>query len=213
MHLACPDHERAQARTGRENTLNPVEPLVQGFRDLVANVPEVVQPLIIALAGAVPFVEGELATTVGVLGGLNPIVAGIAAAGGNFLCVFLIVTLSSRVRTAALARREAVRVAVSSTERDRDGLAEVPAQRSPAKEKPESKGKERFRRYLNRFGVPGASLLGPLAMPTQFTAALLVAGGVSKPWVLLWQGIAIILWTAISTVSAWLAVLVVYNVG
>lgn len=191
--------------------MNPIEPLVQGFQDLVANVPDVVQPLIIALAGAVPFVEGELATTVGVLGGLNPIVAGIAAAGGNFLCVFLIVTLSSRVRTATLARRarrEAVRVSVDSTEPGGDA-----AEETPAKEKPESKGKERFRRYLTRYGVPGASLLGPLAMPTQFTAALLVAGGVSKPWVLLWQGIAIIAWTTVSTVSAWLALLVVYNVG
>ncbi|WP_308292314.1 small multidrug efflux protein [Promicromonospora umidemergens] len=170
-----------------------------------------VQPLVIALAGAVPFVEGELATTVGVLGGLNPIVAGIAAAGGNFLCVFLIVTLSSRVRTATLARRarrEAVRVPVNPTERGSDAPEEP-----PTKVKPDSKGKERFRRYLDRYGVPGASLLGPLAMPTQFTAALLVAGGVSKPRVLLWQGIAIILWTAISTVSAWLALIVVYNVG
>jgi hypothetical protein len=191
--------------------VNPVEPLVQGFRDLVADVPEVVQPLIVALAGAVPFVEGELATMVGVLGGLNPIVAGIAAAGGNFLCVFLIVTLSSRVRTATLARRERREtVGVSVTATVSSGAA---AEEAPAKEKPESKGKERFRRYLNRYGVPGASLLGPLAMPTQFTAALLVAGGVSKPWVLLWQGIAITLWTAISTVSAWLALLVVYNVG
>jgi len=174
--------------------MNPLEPLVQGFRDLVADVPDVIQPLIIALAGAVPFVEGELATTVGVLGGLNPVVAGIAAAAGNFLCVFLIVTLSSRVRTATLARRA----------RRED---------APVNKKPESKGKERFRRYLNRYGVPGASLLGPLAMPTQFTAALLVAGGVSKPWVLLWQGIAIIAWTTVSTVSAWLALIVVYNVG
>lgn len=191
--------------------MNPVEPVVQGFRDLVANVPDVVQPLVIALAGAVPFVEGELATAVGVLGGLNPIVAGIAAAGGNFLCVFLIVTLSSRVRTATLARRarrEAVRVPVNPTERGSDAPEEP-----PTKVKPDSKGKERFRRYLNRYGVPGASLLGPLAMPTQFTAALLVAGGVSRPRVLLWQGIAIILWTAISTVSAWLALIVVYNVG
>lgn len=193
--------------------MNPVEPLVEGFRDLVANVPELVQPLIIALAGAVPFVEGELATTVGVLGGMNPIVAGIAAAGGNFLCVFLIVTLSSRVRTATLARRETARVTVGSTEQGVDTPDGAPAQSSSTEEKPESKGKERFRRYLNRYGVPGASLLGPLAMPTQFTAALLVAGGVSKPWVLLWQGIAIILWTAISTVSAWLALLVIYNVN
>jgi hypothetical protein len=188
--------------------MNPVEPLVQGFRDLVANVPEVVQPLIIALAGAVPFVEGELATTVGVLGGLNPIVAGIAAAGGNFLCVFLIVTLSSRVRTATLARRarrDAVRVSVGSAEPDGDAVEDA-----PAVAKPESKGKER---YLTRDGVPGASLLGPLAMPTQFIAALLVPVGCPGPGVLLWQGVAIIAWTAVLTISAWLALIVGYNIG
>ena len=68
--------------------------------------------------------------------------------------------------------------------------------------KPESKGRQRFRRFLIRFGVPGASLLGPLALPTQFTSAMLIASGVSRRWVLLWQGIAIIIWTGVTTLVA-----------
>ena len=70
---------------------------------------------------------------------------------------------------------------------------------------PESKGRQRFKRWLVRFGVPGASLLGPLAVPTQFTSAMLVAAGTPRGWVLLWQAAAIILWTTVAAVSIWAA--------
>ena len=53
-----------------------------------------------------------------------------------------------------------------------------------------------------RFGVPGASLIGPLALPTHLTAATLVATGVRRNWVLLWQVVAIVLWTTIITLAA-----------
>lgn len=66
----------------------------------------------------------------------------------------------------------------------------------------ESKGRQRLRRFVVRFGVPGASLLGPLALPTQLTAATLVASGVDKTWVMLWQIIAIVLWTTLVTLVA-----------
>lgn len=116
--------------------MNPIEQLIRGFQDLVAQVPELVQPLVVMLAGAVPFIEGEIAAMVGVIGGINPI---------------------------------------------------------------------EFKRWLVRFGVPGASILGPLAIPTQFTSAILVAGGTPRGWVLLWQAVAITLWTTIGTVSLWAA--------
>jgi hypothetical protein len=163
--------------------VNPFETLVQNFRDLVAEVPEVIQPFVVMLAGAVPFIEGEGASPIGVLGGIHPVVAGIAAASGNFLCVLIIVLISSRARTAAVAHGH--------------------RSDQPAEQRPESKGRQRFRRYLVRFGVPGASLLGPLAVPTQFTAAMLIASGTSRSWVLLWQAIAIVLWTTLTTTVAW----------
>jgi hypothetical protein len=50
------------------------------------------------------------------------------------LCVFLIVTLSSRIRTATFARREAARVSVGATKE------------APAKEQPTSKGGRPARR-------------------------------------------------------------------
>lgn len=176
--------------------MNPIENLVQSFQDLVAQVPELLQPFIVMLAGAVPFVEGEVAAMVGLVGGLNPILAGIAAATGNFISVLLVVLLTSRARTAVVDRRNA-RVAVPVG-------APSPAEEF-APEPAESKGRAKFKRWLVRFGVPGASILGPLAIPTQFTSAMLVAGGTSRAWVLLWQGVAIIIWTTLATVSAWAA--------
>ncbi|MGO1362748.1 MAG: small multidrug efflux protein, partial [Brevibacterium aurantiacum] len=53
-----------------------------------------------------------------------------------------------------------------------------------------------------RFGVPGASLLGPLAIPTQITSTILVSSGVKTSWILLWQGIAIVVWTTLTTLIA-----------
>ncbi len=161
--------------------MNPIDP-VRSFQDLVAQVPEIIQPIIVVLAGAVPFIEGEGAGAIGVVGGIHPVVAGIAAAAGNFLSVLGVVLLSSRVRTAAMAGRAQ--------------QAELPAE-------PESKGRRRFRRWLVRFGVPGASILGPLAIPTQFTSAMLVAAGTPRGRVLLWQAVAIVLWTTVATALAW----------
>ncbi|GAA2243667.1 small multidrug efflux protein [Herbiconiux moechotypicola] len=161
--------------------MNPVENIVLGFQDLVAQVPALLQPFIVMLAGAVPFVEGEVASMIGIIGGLNPIVAGIAAAAGNFAAVLIVVLVGSRARTAVTARR------------------------APRPTKPPSKGRQRFGRWLVRFGVPGASILGPLAIPTQFTSAILVASGTPRGWVLLWQAVAIAIWTTIAVVLTWLA--------
>ncbi|WP_144796495.1 small multidrug efflux protein [Microbacterium paludicola] len=172
--------------------MNPLAELVQNFQDLVAQVPELVKPLIVMLAGAVPFVEGELAATVGIVGGINPVLAAIAAAIGNFVSVLLVVMLTSRARTAVVDRRNA------SAHGGTMVMEAEPAQ-------PESKGRVRFRKWLVRFGVPGASILGPLAIPTQITSAMLVAGGTSRAWVLLWQAIAIVLWTTVTTISVWAA--------
>ena len=48
--------------------------------------------------------------------------------------------------------------------------------------------------------MPGVSLLGPLLLPTHFTAVMLVGAGVAKGRVLLWQGVAIVAWTTLFTV-------------
>ena len=187
--------------------MNPVQDLISNFQDLVAQVPELIQPFIVMLAGAIPFIEGEGASIIGIVGGLNPIVAAIAAAAGNFLCVLIVVLLATRART-AVVNRSSVRVgatvgaAASSVVEyeEKDAVFE-----ETASARPESKGRRRFKKWLVRFGVPGASILGPLAIPTQFTAAMLIAAGTPRGWVLLWQAVAIVIWTTVATISIWAA--------
>ncbi|MFI8630998.1 small multidrug efflux protein [Microbacterium sp. NPDC077663] len=153
---------------------NPVSDLVAGFQDLVAQVPDLVQPLIVALAGAVPFIEGEGAAAIGIIGGIHPVVAAIAGAAGNFLCVAIVVLVTARVRTAVTTR-------------------------GGGAEKPPSARSEKFQKAYHRYGTPGVSLLGPLILPTQFTAAALEGTGVPTRVVLFWQGTAIVLWTTLVT--------------
>ena len=124
--------------------MNPVADLVLRFQELVAQLPDWLSPLIVALAGAVPFIEGEGGTAIGIIGGLNPVVAAIAAAAGNFIAVTLVVVLTAGVRSAATRNRQ-----------PKSGSARG----------------EKFQRAFNKYGVVGVSLLGPLLLPTHFTAA------------------------------------------
>ncbi len=171
---------------------NPYE----GFQELVAEVPTLLQPVVIAVAAMVPYIEGEGAAAFGVIAGVHPVVAGLAAAAGNILCVVLVVLLGARARESVVAARSRRASAAEGSDvlTEDGGPAET--------DKPRSKGRLRLERWLVRFGVPGASLLAPLALPTMLTAATFVASGVRKEWVILWQVIAIVVWTAAVTAVA-----------
>ncbi|GAA1428708.1 hypothetical protein GCM10009616_08990 [Microlunatus lacustris] len=195
---------------------NPYEWL----QDFIAQVPDILQPLIVALAGAVPYIEGEGAAAFGIIAGINPIVAAVAAATGNILCVLGVVVLGSRLREGVVARRAAgtgraradrpvVAAAVGGQGGGTRSHAGAPAatavvvdqgaeQADDTNAKPtrRAKGRARLRGWMVRFGVPGASILAPLALPTMLTAAFFVASGVPKHWVILWQVVAIVSWTS-----------------
>jgi len=82
--------------------------LITRFQELVAQMPEILQPLIVALAVAVPFIEGERAAAIGIVGGLHPAVAITAGALGNFLCVLVLVLVLVLVTTSSEARSAVV---------------------------------------------------------------------------------------------------------
>ncbi|MBD7957815.1 small multidrug efflux protein [Microbacterium sp. Sa4CUA7] len=172
--------------------------LIDGFQDLVARVPELLQPLIIALAGAIPFVEGEGAAVIGIVGGIHPVVAAIAAIVGNFACVAVLVLAGAGARQAVVTRhrqRSAARTTVGGAGSFADATPIEPATAAA----PVSARREKFLRALDRYGVPGVSLLGPLLLPTQFTATMLAASGVGRARILFWQALAIVGWTTIIT--------------
>lgn len=186
---------------------NPYE----GFQNFIDQLPDVVQPLIVAALGMIPYVEGEGSAALGIIAGINPIVAAVAGAAGNILSVLAVVLVSSRIRQSVVARRAATADAssaqgttltldhppgspVESTQGDLQNDGGKPTRRT--------KGRKRLNDWMHRFGVPGASLLAPLALPTQLTAAFFVASGVKKSWVILWQVVAIILWTGLVAAAA-----------
>lgn len=174
--------------------------LIETFQDLVGQVPELVQPLIVAGAGAIPFIEGEGAVSIGILGGIHPVVAAIAAMIGNFACVAVLVLISAGARQAVVTRHhERVQARVSAAAAGEGGAA--PAGGGVDLDAvPDSPRKQKFQKALVKYGVPGVSLLGPLLLPTQFTATMLAAAGVSKARILIWQGVAICLWTTVFAV-------------
>lgn len=204
---------------------NPYEWL----QNFIEQVPDILQPLIVALAAAIPYIEGEGAAAFGIIAGINPVVAAIAAATGNLLCVVGVVFLGSRIRERAVARRSAKRAATQAdgpdtvspvhgtsagtvSRNETVGSASISTLEQPstdgdardpnAKQTGREKGRARLRRWMVKFGVPGASLLAPLALPTMLTAAFFVASGVPRQWVILWQAIAIVLWTGAVALAA-----------
>ncbi|MET0714473.1 MAG: small multidrug efflux protein [Microbacterium sp.] len=195
------------------------------LQDFINQVPDLLQPLIVAVAAAIPYVEGEGAAALGIIAGINPIVAALAAIAGNILCVIAVVLLGSRVRGGVVRRRAARSTSAavaaesagpglvtSSTATGRTmGTATATTEAVPltavgsednADSARPSKGRVKLRRWLVKFGVPGASLLAPLALPTMLTAAFFVASGVRKEWVILWQIVAIVLWTGAVALAA-----------
>lgn len=185
-----------------------MQDLLIKLQSIIAEAPEPLAALVTALAGAIPFVEGEGAATIAVLAGVNPVVAGVFAALGNFLCVLGVVFASSGARkavVAGLSRKKArevqnvqAHVLVGS-----NGLTEhnEAMEISARNESPRAAARrQKFTVALEKYGVPGVSLLGPLLLPTAFTASMLVAVGVKARRVMFWQTIAIVGWTALFTV-------------
>lgn len=185
-----------------------MQDLLIKLQSIIAEAPEPLAALVTALAGAIPFVEGEGAATIAVLAGVNPVVAGVFAALGNFLCVLGVVFASSGARkavVAGLSRKKArevqnvhahVLVGANGLTEHNEAM-EISAQN----ESPRAAARrQKFTVALEKYGVPGVSLLGPLLLPTAFTASMLVAVGVKARRVMFWQTIAIVGWTALFTV-------------
>lgn len=168
--------------------------LVEIFQDLVAQVPGLIQPFIVAAAGAVPFIEGEGAAVIGIIGGIHPAIAAVAGIVGNFVCVLVLVLLTARTRAAVVTRTRERRLVAAGGADIADAVAPVNDDHGRGTAR-----KVKFQRALERYGVPGVSLLGPLLLPTQFTATMLAGAGVRPARILFWQGLAIVAWTTLLT--------------
>lgn len=154
-------------------------------REFVMGLPEALQGVGVFLVSFIPFVEGEGAAIIGVLAGISPWLAVPVGIVGNFLVVALLVYAAHGARGALMGRRAARR-----------------GDRAPATADggwtPESAGRALLRERFERWGVPGLSLIGPwVFVPGHVAAPAMVSFGANRDYVMVWQTVAIVLYTAV----------------
>lgn len=151
-----------------------MQDFIVNLQNFVTGLPEAVQFLGVFLIGLIPFVESHLGSVIGVAAGVPMPLAVLAATVGNTISVLAFVFVGAKVRGAF-----------------RRG-------RAGAGEKREGRGRSRVKENMERFGVLGASLIGPVLLPSQFTSTALVGAGAHRGAVVAWTLVAVVLWGVIS---------------
>jgi hypothetical protein len=141
--------------------------MIDALQDFTASLPTVLQWVGVILAAAIPFIESYFGSVIGVLAGINPVVAIIAAIVGNVISMLLFVLSAHSVRSKVVSGK---------------------ASKEP------SARRQKLRAQFDKYGVAGVSLLGQTILPSQITSAAMVSFGASKNAVILWQIVSIILW-------------------
>ena len=149
--------------------------MIENLQHVVETIPAILRILALAGLGSIPFVESYFGSAVGVLAGVNPVLAVAAASLGNMICMIVLVLGAGRVRGAVTARREP---------------------RTP------SRRRQRFDRLFDKYGVAGVSLLGQTVLPSQITSAMMADMGANRTKIIAWQCVSIILWGTLFAVLA-----------
>lgn len=141
--------------------------MFEALQEFTASLPDAVQWLGVILIGAIPFIESYFGSAIGIIAGVDPVVATAAAIIGNTASMLVFVLSARKIRARITRDKE-------------------PVESSPRR--------ERLRAAFNRWGVPGVSLLGQTILPSQITAGAMVSFGAKTSAVIVWQTISIILW-------------------
>ena len=153
--------------------------------------------LTVLVAAAVPWLEVLLVVPVGILAGLSPVVVVVVAAVGNVASLVPVVLGGDRLRAWWRARRRARAASTADGEGDA----------APAGAAPEGSGRSaRAQRVLDRYGLPGVALLGPLLTGIHVAALAALAAGAPKRPTLLWSTAGVVAWSLITGVATVLGV-------
>jgi steroid 5-alpha reductase family enzyme len=140
--------------------------VLENLQSFTESLPPLLQWVGVMLAGAIPFIESYGGSVLGIISGVPPVVAVLAAIVGNIVSMLVFVLVASRVRTAATSGRT----------------------------KPDSPRRVKLRQRFDKYGVAGVSLLGQTLLPSQITSAIMISFGASRRAVIGWQIVSIILW-------------------
>lgn len=141
--------------------------MIETLQDFTSSFPEFLQWVGVMLIAAIPFVESYFGSAIGVIVGINPIVAIVAAIVGNIISMLFFVLSAHGVRSGVVRGKE---------------------------QKELSPRRQKLRDRFDKYGVAGVSLLGQLILPSQITSAAMVSFGAPKNAVILWQVISITIW-------------------
>ena len=124
------------------------------------------------LGAAIPWMEIALVIPLGVVWGLSPFWVMVLAFVGNLLTVFALII-------------------------GFDKFKEWHQKRQEAKGKTPSKKSERAVSIMNKYGLPGLALLGPILIGTHIAAFVGMTLGATKRNTTIWLTVSIGLWTLI----------------
>lgn len=154
-----------------EDIVFPEDTMIGQLRNWADELPDTLQWLGLVAIGAIPFLESYGAGLIGVFIDMPVVLAILFGALGNFICVAILIYTAAGARSAVQSRRQGKELSPRQIKR-----------------------REKAKRNFDRFGVPGVALLGPLALPSQFTAPLMVSFGASRTAVLIWMAVSILAW-------------------
>lgn len=168
----------------QEKDHTTMQDFIVTLQTFVTSLPDAVQFLGVFVIGLIPFVESHLGSVIGIAAGVPAPLAVLAATAGNTLSVLAFVYVGSMVRRAFRRRRPTSDAAQTRAVAESGAAAGGRSSRVVAN--------------MKRFGVPGASLIGPVVLPSQFTSVALVGAGANRGTVVAWTLVAVVLWGIVS---------------
>lgn len=152
--------------------------IVTSLQEFTLDLPPFLRWVGVLLAAMIPYVEAEGAAVLGIVAGIDTVVAIPVAVLGNAIALAVVVWVIGAART---------------------GLTRGRAKEADPK-------RQRMRRVFDRYGVPGVSLLGPLLLPSHVTAAAMVGFGAPRGRVFVWGVVSVTLWALVLGVLVHLGV-------
>lgn len=140
--------------------------MIEQLNALVDTLHPALQILAVLVIGIVPFLESYVGAGVGALAGMPVAVAVVAAVAGNLLALAAAAWLGTRTRRGLTRGRE----------------------------RPQSERRRKLVARVDRYGVPVASLIAPTLMAISLTAFAMIAAGLDRRQVVVWQTITIVVW-------------------
>lgn len=137
------------------------------------------------LGGALPWLEAIVVIPVGVLAGLPPVLVVLFAVTGNLLTVGLAAVFGESLRSWWTTRRRT---------RDKN----LAMKQDPVKLERRRRRRARIKKVMDRWGLLGLAVLGPVGLGTQFSALAAVALGVSARQAIIWVGAGTVAWSVLA---------------